>query len=191
MFEGSFAPVIGREVLRPDADSEVLARFADGEAALTRHSYGSGLVYVVGFFPGLEYSATVRRPDYSMRRDLDPVRRRFVAAPALELTRPVVDASDPLVEGVLLQSADGTTRAVTLANWAYGVAAIQEDASGRRSPVIRHMPARGLEITIRTTEKPKNVVSCMLQAGLEFTESDGAVVVDLPQLEEGDLLLLH
>ncbi len=191
MFEGSFTPEIGREVLRPDADSEVLARFADGEAALTRHSYGSGLVYVVGFFPGLEYSAPVRRSDYCMRRDLDPVRRRFVAAPALELTRPVVDASDPLVEGVLLQSPDGTTRAVTLANWAYGVAAIQEDASGRRSPVIRHMPARGLKITIGAAEKPMNVVSCMLQAGLEFTESEGAIVVDLPKLEEGDVLLLH
>jgi hypothetical protein len=27
--------------------------------------------------------------------------------------------------------------------------------------------------------------------GREFTESDGAMVVDLPRLEEGDVLLLH
>ncbi len=31
----------------------------------------------------------------------------------------------------------------------------------------------------------------MLQANLEFTESDGATVVELPSLEEGDVLLLR
>lgn len=191
MFEGSFMPAIGCEVLRPDADAEVLARFADGTAAVTRHNYGKGLVYVVGFFPGLEYSATIRRADYDMRRDLDPLRRCFVTAPALRLTWPVVDASDPLVEGVLLQSPDGRTQAVTLANWAYGVAAVKEDASGRRSPIARRLPAKGLKITIRTAQKPKNVVSCMLRVDLEFAESDGVIFVDLPRLEEGDVLLLE
>ncbi len=78
-----------------------------------------------------------------------------------------------------------------MANWAYAVAAVKQDASGRRSPIVRHLPAEGLKIAIRTTTKPKNVVSCMLQAILEFTESDGAIVVDLPRLEEGDVLLLE
>jgi hypothetical protein len=191
MWEGSFTPVVGREVLRPDDDAEILARFADGTAAATRHTYGKGLVYVVGFFPGLEYSATVRRPDYNMRRDFYPVRRRFVASPALKLTRPVVDASDPLVEGVLLKNAANGMHAVTLANWAYGVGAIQEDASGRRSPVVSHLPAKAIQITIRAPEKTNRVVSGMLQANLEFKESDGAIVVELPGLEEGDVLLLR
>jgi len=119
----SFAPVVGREVLRPEGDTEVLTRFADGGAAMTRHSYGKGQVYVAGFFPGLEYSASVRRADFNMRRDFETARRLAVATPALKLTQPVVDTSDPLVEGVLLKNPANGTRAVTLANWAYGVAA--------------------------------------------------------------------
>jgi hypothetical protein len=71
----SFIPAIGRETLRPEGDTQILSRFADGTAAITCNSYGSGRVYVVGFFPGLEYSATVRRLDFNMRRDFDAVRR--------------------------------------------------------------------------------------------------------------------
>jgi len=188
--QGSFAPVVGREALRPEGDTEILARFADGTAAMTRHSYGKGQVYVAGFFPGLEYSATVRRLDFNMRRDLDPVRRRAIAAPALELTRPIVEPSDPLVEGVLLRNTGNGMRAVTLANWAYGVAAIKEDASGRRSTIVKNLPVNGLQITIRATEGTKQVVSCMLRHTLKFAESGDTIVVELPRLDEGDVLLL-
>jgi len=189
--QGSFTPVVGREVLRSEGDTEILARFADGTTAMTRHSYGKGQVYVVGFFPGLEYSAAVRRLDFNMRRDFDPVRRLVIAAPALELTRPIVEPSDPLVEGVLLKNADGNgVRAVTLANWAYGATAIKEDASGRRSTIVKHLPVNGLQIKIRATKDTKEVVSCMLQQSLKFTESGDSVVVELPRLDEGDVLLL-
>jgi len=186
----SFTPVVGREVLGPEGDTEILARFADGTAAMTRHSYGKGQVYVVGFFPGLEYSVSIRRLDFNMRRDLDTVRRLAIAAPALELTRPVVNASDPLVEGVLMKNAGNGKRAVTLANWAYGVAAIRQDTSGRRSAIVKHLPAEGLKITIRATERTKQVVSCMLRQTLKFTESGDNIVVELPRLDEGDVLLL-
>ena len=57
---GRFAPVVGREPLQPESDTEVLAKFADGTAAMTRHAHGKGQVWVAGFFPGLEYSAAVR-----------------------------------------------------------------------------------------------------------------------------------
>lgn len=186
----SFKPVVGREVLRPEGGTEILARFADGAAAMTRRRYGKGQVYVVGFFPGLEYSAGVRRLDFNMRRDFDPVRRDVVAAPALELTRPVVDASDPLVEGVLVRNAENGMRAVTLANWAYGVGALKQDVSGRRSAVVRHLPVDGLRVKIRATERTKEVTSCMLRRNLKFTESGQTIVVELPSLDEGDVLLL-
>jgi hypothetical protein len=190
LFDGSFLPVVGREVLRPERDTSVLARFADGGAAATCHGYGKGRAYVVGFFAGLEYSATVRRSDFDMRRDFDPNRRLAVTAPARELTRPVVDASDPLVEGVLLENATNGMRAVTLANWAYGVRAIHEDASGRRRPIIEHLPVESLQVTIKTSEKTNVVTSCILRRNLQFTRSDDAIVVEVPRLEEGDVLLL-
>jgi hypothetical protein len=188
--KGSFTPAVGREVLRPEDDAEIFAYFADGAAAMTRHNYGKGQIYLVGFFPGLEYSATVRRLDFNMRRDFDPVRRLVIAGPALELTRPVVEPSDPLVEGVLLKNAENGLRAVTLANWGYGVAALKGNASGRRSAIVEHLPLNKLQIRIRVTQEMKEVVSCMLQQRLRFTESDDSVVVELPRLDEGDVLLL-
>ena len=45
----------------PTAEAEVLARFKDGGAAVVRHGYGKGTVYVVGLWPALEYSATRAR----------------------------------------------------------------------------------------------------------------------------------
>jgi len=125
-----------------------------------------------------------------MRRDLDPARRLVIAGPALELTRPVVEPSDPLVEGVLLKNADNGMRAVTLANWAYGVAALKENASGRRSAIVRHLPLDGLQVRIRATEQINEVLSCMLRQSLKFTQSGDSVLVEMPRLDEGDVLLL-
>jgi len=188
--KGSFTPVIGREVLHPRSGTEILARFADVTAAMTHNRHGKGQVYVVGFFTGLEYSAAVRRLDFNMRRDFDAVRRLIVAAPALELTQPVVEPSDPLVEGVLLKNAESDMRAVTLANWAYGVTALRQEPSGRRTAVVTNLPAQNLKIRIRATESTKEIFSCMLRQALKFTESGDSVVVDLPRLDEGDVLLL-
>lgn len=186
----SFAPVIGREVLRPQEGTEIIARFADGAAAMTRHSFGKGQVYVVGFYPGLEYSAAVRRLDFNMRRDFDSARRLIISGPALKLTQPVVDASDPLVEGVLLSNRANGMRAVTLANWAYGVAALKEDTSRRRSAVVKNLPVENLQIKIRAAQGTKEVFSCMQQRNVKFSESGDAIIVELPRLDEGDILLL-
>ena len=189
-FNAAFRAVIGREALRPAPNAQVLAEFADGAPAAVRHRYGRGQAMTVGFFTGLEYSATVRRPDYDMRRDFDPGRRRFVTAPALALTQPVVDVSDPLVEGVLLETGGGQ-RAITLANWAYAVTAMRNNAQGRETPVVENVPAENLQITVRTNRPVRSVTSCMLQQTLEFAVREGSLTVRLPRLEEGDVLVIE
>jgi len=191
-FRASFVPVIGREILHTEEeDTQILAHFADGTTAMTCAKYGKGRAYVVGFFPGLEYSAAVRRFDFNMRSDFDAALRLIVAAPALELTRPVIEPSDPLAEGVLLKNAANGMRAVTLANWAYGVTALKQDARGDRSAVVTNIPAEDLQIKIRTDENTKEVFSCMLQKKVKFTESSDHIIVELPRLDEGDVLLLR
>ena len=135
--------------------------------------------------------ATVRSDDYDMRRDFQSARRRLVAAPALALTRPVVDASHPLVEGVLLHNSSGKRRAVTLANWAYRASAIREDSRGRQRPIVSHAPVEGLKVTIRGAGKVSRATSCMLDRRLKSTTSGEAITVTLPRLEEGDVVLLE
>jgi len=56
--------------------------------------------------------------------------------------------------------------------------------------IIRHLPEHGLQIKIRATKDTKEVVSCMLRQNLKFTESGDSIVVELPKLDEGDVLLL-
>jgi hypothetical protein len=187
---GSFAPVVGREVLDPAAGTEVLARFADGSAAVVRHRYGKGQAYTVGFYPGLEYSATLRRPDYDMARDVDAVRCGFVAVPALSVTKPVVDASLPLVEGVLLRNPNNGLQSVTLANWAYRVTGYRRDARGRRSTVVKLSPTENVTVTIRGAGPVARVTSAQLNRELKFSTSEGAISIRFPRLEEGDVLIL-
>ena len=129
--------VVGREVLKPAPGTETVARFADGSAAVTRRAFGKGEAWVAGFYPGLEYSAAVRAEEFDMSRDFDAVRRSQVAGPALARTKPVVDADQPLVEGVLLRN--GGRRAVTLMNWAYR-------AQGKTTTLVSF---KELKITIR------------------------------------------
>lgn len=50
------------EDLQPQAQAQVLARFANGEAAIVQNSYGKGKAVLIGSFAGLAYD---RRPDPS------------------------------------------------------------------------------------------------------------------------------
>ena len=95
-----------------------------------------------------------------------------------------------MIGEVLLRNAAKSMQTVTLANWAYGVTAIKEDAQGRRSTVVTYLPVEDLKIEIRTGEKTKKVFYCMLQENLRFIESGDSVIVELPRLDEGDVLLL-
>ena len=188
--KAAFTPVVGREVLKPAAGTDVLAKFADGTPAVTCNPCGKGKAYVVGFFPGLEYSAGVRHDRFDMAREFDAGRRSFVAAPALERVRPVVDASAPAVEGVLLVNPASGRRAVTLANWAYRVAAHRKRGK-RVSIVAAIVPAEKLRITVRGAGKVRKVTSAMLDRPVAFRAAGDALTIDLPRLEEGDVLLLE
>ena len=96
----------------------MLARFADGGAAITRHRFGKGSATVAGIWSGLTYSAKVRRSDFSMREDFDAEVRALIAATALDRgVRQPARPSEPLVEAVALDK-DGR-RSVALINWAY------------------------------------------------------------------------
>jgi len=185
-FNATLKPLIGREVLKPAPGTDVLATFADGGAAVTRCACGKGQAYVAGFFPGLEYSAAVRGPDFDMARDFDAGLRRFVSVPALDRTRPVVDASVPAVEGVLLKNGATGKRAVVVMNWAYRVAG--KRTSGK--PVIALVPFKDLKLTLRGAGDVTKVTSAALDQSLPFERAGDSLVVTLPQLDDGDVLLL-
>lgn len=186
---GKLKPVVGREVLKPAEGAEVLARFADGGAAVTRSAFGKGRAYVVGFYPGLEYSAAVRTEAFDMVRDFDAVRRGFVAAPALESARPGVDASQPLVEGVLLRNDVTGKRAVTLMNWAYRVTA-RRVVGKKESTVKAAVPFKDLKVTIRGAADAQKATSVWLDQALPVERAGDLLRFTLPSLEEGDVLLL-
>ncbi len=181
-FTGSFPLAVGRETLKPST-AQVLAKFADGEAAVTRNAFGQGQAYVVGFFPGLEYSALVRAESFDMSGGFPAERRSYVVAPALERVVPVVDASHHAVEGVLLRNDASGRLAVTLANWAY------RRTNGTPSPEV--VPLAGLRITIRGADNATKAASAALDRPLVLEKSGGAVIVVLPSLAEGDVLLLE
>ncbi len=187
-YGGRFTPVVGREVLHPAKSAEVLARFTDGQAAMIRNRYGKGVAYTVGFFPGLEYSAPARGSGFDMTRDFTSERRSYVAGPALELVHPVVDASSPLVEGVLVQN-DSGERAVTLMNWAYRVTGFRQRGKRVRA-IIEHVPCENLTVTIREAGDVSKITSAVL-GDVPFRTRDDAVTVTLPRLAEGDVLLLE
>jgi hypothetical protein len=174
---GKFAPAVGREVLKPAAGTEVVATFADGGAAMTRRPVGKGVVWVAGFYPGLEYSAGVRGAEYDMSTGFDPVRRAFVVAPALERVAPTVDAGHPLIEGLLLRNEATGKRGVTLINWAY-----------RQKSLV---PFKDLRVVIRGSAPVARATSVVLGAELKLERSGDVVTVLLPALEEGDVLRLE
>jgi hypothetical protein len=179
-YASDFQPVIGREVLKPTADTAVLARFADGSAAATVHAYGKGKAYVVGFYPGLEYSAMVRDGKVDLSRDYDPSRASFITAPALDITQPPVEVSIPTVEAVLLRSPSSGKHAVVLMNWSYAL-----------DGTARLVELTGLEITVHGTPSATRATSAMLDKTIPIRKEGDAIRLTLPQLQEGDVITLE
>lgn len=188
-YAASFPLVVGREILKPGQDTRVLARYADGSAAMTVHDYGKGRAYVVGFYPGLEYSAAVRDGAADMARDFDSSRLNFVAVPALEVTKPVVATSVPAVEGIFLRNLKGK-QAVTLMNWAYKSLGSNPDFRGGSQPAFGLAELKDVQIRIRGAGSLQKVTSAMLDKELPFSREGETVTVSLPQLQEGEVLLL-
>lgn len=184
-FTGRFTPT-ARELIEPGDATDVLVRCADGAAAVTRHRYGRGYAYVVGFAAGSEYGSHLRKGSQSspvhMERNADPGRRSYVAAPALERVTPPVEVSRANVEAVLVRHPESGRRAVTLANWAYAA-----DQAGR----LRQVEFRDLEITIAGADGVSRVVSAWLDREVPMEKDGDRLRVTLPTLSDCDVLLLE
>ncbi|MFP4029460.1 MAG: beta-galactosidase trimerization domain-containing protein [Candidatus Brocadiia bacterium] len=190
-FGGPLKLAVGREILHPAQKTDVLARYADGGAAVTRHKFGKGQAYVVGFYAGLEYCAPILGRHFNMATDFTQTRRNYVSAPALSAgVRPVVHASEPLVEGVLVKNEKSGRLAVALMNWAYSRSPVPEKKSRRRLRT-HHVKFENLYIRIRGIDGTKTVRSAALNTSLRTTRDDGQLVIRLPLLEEVDILLLE
>ena len=168
-------PIVGREILTPAEGTETLARFADGGAAVTRHKYGAGTVWVVGLFPGLEYSAPLRAARYDMSRDLSQMRRSFITLPCQGRVWPIVDCDDAAVEGVLLRNDKTGKLAVTLMNWTYRVADANGGGTGAK-PTIEFVPRRNLRLRIRGTGKITEIRSVATGKTLAASYADRRTV---------------
>ena len=181
--QGKIQARMGREPLEAGG-GEIIARFADGKAAVVRRQCGRGEVIQAGLWAGLSYSAQVRREDYNMQRDFDPAIRALVAAPALSrgVYRPVLPA-EPLVEGVLLEK-DGK-RSIALMNWAY---CRTENPTTRRGETLQ--VHKNLRIALPGVENIHAVRSLLYGAlPLAGTGADRGVV--LPELGAIDLLIVE
>ena len=188
-FKGAFAPVVGRERLVPTQGTEVLAKFSDGTPAATRHAYGKGQAYVLGFFPGLEYQAKSRRDDYDLSKDYDAEHRSFVVGPALELIKPAVACDQPTVESVLLKNNDSGKRAVTLVNWTFRATAPDDGAKAR--PEKKLVSFQDLKVTIRSAGDLTKATSAATGKALPVAKSGADLIVTVPRLAEADVLLLE
>ena len=121
-----------------------------------------------------------------MSQDFDPARRAFVTAAALERVKPVVDASEPLVEGLLLRNEANGTRAVTLMNWGYRV----KGAAGKKTHK-ELVALKDLKVTIRGAGEVSKATSTVLQKPLTVQKTADGVSILLPELLEGDVLRLE
>jgi hypothetical protein len=193
----SAAPVtlkVGREILLPSSGTTVLAHFADGGAAATRNDYGKGHVYVLGFFAGLEYAAPLVEADFDMSIDFNPTVRSFIAVPALSVVAPVVQTSIPAVEGVLLQNKENGLRSITLMNWGYrteGKRVVNLARDRQRAKSIIVLPTqKDLKITVRGAGPVKEARSVWLDKPLPVRVENDAVSFTLPELAEGDVIVL-
>jgi len=168
MLRGTFTPAVGRQVLIPAGNADVMATCMDGAAVVTRHRYGKGTAWLVGLYAGLEYAFETMHD-----RPFCNEKRTFVVAPVLEAgVRPVVDADDPLVEGVLLENRETGKLAVVLMNWRFRI-------------------DEPLTVTLRITTPATQARALALDMTLDLAEGEDTLRVKLPRLDEGEILLLE
>ncbi len=178
--KGSFMPVVGREVLQPMRDDDVMAAYADGGAAVIHHRYGKGTAWLIGTYAGVEYAweamTTTDKDQKWFRAD----KRSWIAGPVLDAgVRPVVDAEGfynlwedaALVEGHLLRNRQTGALAVILINW-------------------NHHISKAVKVKIRAAGNMATAHSVALEQTFPLERKDGLLVVTLPKLDEGDVLLL-
>lgn len=174
---GALQAAIGRVTLNSEG-AESLASFADMRVAAIRRPVGKGAVYVVGTYAGLTYSAKVRRDDFNMRTDFDPVARKLITCAALGagVVRSAV-AADPLVETVLVRN--DSAHGLYLVNWAYAAA-----TNG-----YSHLPLQSLRVELAGLSGVKSALSSAgNKVRLEAGGTSTTVVLD--RLAEGDIIIL-
>lgn len=186
---------VGREVLQPENEADIFARYGDDKPAAIRHAHGKGEAYTLGFFAGLEYAVPLMHDRFHMQRDFSDIRRRFATEPALKRVQPTVDASAPTVEGILIKHPTTGKQAITLMNWTYGVTAVRKIVSAtgnREAPKITHVPLENVRVSVRGSGRITSVRSLALEKdfAVEADTAGTGFTVLLPQLAEGDILLL-
>ena len=130
-----------------------------------------------------------------------PARLSFIAAPALEVTQPVVETSVPAVEAVLLQNDASGKQAVTLMNWAYRARPQRPGPDGKPAGAVENVELKDLKVVIRPVGRIDNpsgaarpvakITSAMLDKELPVRRVGEAIEVVLPRIEEGDVLILE
>ncbi len=179
---GQATASVGREVLSASG-AEVLATFADGKPAVIRRKVGSGQVILCGFWPGLTYSAKVRRDDFDMQQDYDPTLRSLIASAAIlaGAARPA-RPSDAQVEAVVLDNAG--KRSVALMNWAY------HRPGGAAKGKPQHQPVENLVVELDDIAGVTKA-RAILQGELPLKRENGVIRITLPRMEEIDLVVLE
>ncbi|MCG3149131.1 MAG: hypothetical protein PCFJNLEI_02590 [Verrucomicrobiae bacterium] len=179
-----FKPQVGREILQPADKTEVIARFADGGAAVVRHAAGKGQAYIIGFFAGLEYATPIMTEKFNMADAWNTAAGRFLTAPALERVQPVVEPDSPLVEGVLVKT---DKSAVVLMNWGYRTAGHRTIGKQVKN-IVKLVPQANLAIRVRGTFQ--KATSLATGTVLPVRVEGGRSLFTLPALQEGDIITL-
>lgn len=182
--------VVGREVLRPKSEGDVVARFRDGAPAAVRHRYGAGVAWLFGGFLGVEYAEPVLHSAFDMRRDFSSERRNWITTPLNLAGLAPVSCSDPLVETVLLRSAAGRGHALSLINWAYKDQASHAGAVGLVK-FVSSLPTQNVQIVVRMVTAARRVRSTWLDTNLPFQATPDGLSFVVPTLEEGDVITIE
>lgn len=110
--------------------------------------------------------------------------------PALERIAPIVDASQPLVESVLVKNETNGKRAIVLMNWSYSVT--EKHVANNRARTTKSVTQfKDLSLTLNSAENITGATSLTLGQPLKCVTENGKTVLTLPVLNEGDVLLLE
>lgn len=169
---------VGWERLDPAAGAKVMATFGDGSPALICNEYGKGKAWIAGWYSGVEYATGVMKEGYDCSVDFPSAQRDLIAFAAVSAgARPAVDPSHPLVEGVRVRNPKTGREAVVLMNWAY---------RGRDLVVINE-----LKVVIPNAGSLRGARSVAQRRNLEVVRDGATLVVDVGEMQEGDVLLLE
>jgi hypothetical protein len=178
LYKDGFSLAVGREVLELDGGGEVLGRFGDGGVAVVRHVQGKGAAVTIGFYAGLEYASDIMHADFDMPAQLKATKRGVLAA-VVEAAgvEPAVRASCPLIETALMRHPKSGAETILLMNWGYKGSAL--------------VPQERVTVSWRGAGEPAKVKSLWLGQSFPVTKQGDEWRVELPRVEEGDILLVE